>query len=67
MTEKEFLDTLCIRFMALDHDWDFGAEIDKEVRDIMELCKAYLEERCEVENGEQRDSYLPKRCPHSLP
>ena len=49
----EFLDELCAKFMRLDSDWDFGNEIDDDVKEILDLCKRYLEEKG---LGQQRDS-----------
>ena len=50
---REFLDELCVKFMRLDNDWDFGNEIDDDVKEILDLCKRYLEEKG---LGQQRDS-----------
>jgi hypothetical protein len=58
MTEKEFLDELCRLFMEIDHDWDFGNELNGEIKSIMELCQCYLEGNDKLRD--QRDNSKPK-------
>lgn len=45
MTECYFINELSKLFLKLDDDWDWGDELDREVVDIINLCKQFLEEK----------------------
>ena len=47
MTECYFVERLSELFMELDHDWDWGNELNGEVVSIIKLCEQFLKEKRE--------------------
>ena len=58
MNECYFVKKLAEYFMTLDHDWDWGNEINGEVKDIVDLCQQYLKERDDGTTDKQGPIHL---------